>query len=82
MLHEHGFHPLPDDKSLAFSKLRPFADDNFIVAQMGRVENIVGKGENASHQLFLLFLQRFLKALSSSLYDKGLMHPCESVLST
>ena len=29
-----------------------------------RVENIVGKGENAGYQLFLLFPQCFLKALS------------------
>ena len=30
-----------------------------------RVENIVGKGENAGHQHFLLFLKCFLKAVSS-----------------
>ena len=29
---------------------------------MGRVENIVGKGENASYQHFLLFSQCFHKA--------------------
>ena len=50
--------PLPDDKILALSKLKAFADDNFSVAQMVqiysyRVENIVGKGGNASyHNVF------------------------------
>ena len=35
---------------------------------LGRVENIVGKGENAGYQLFLLFPQCFQKAfLSGSL---------------
>ena len=29
---------------------------------LGRVENIVGQGENAGYQLFLLFPQRFKKA--------------------
>ena len=29
---------------------------------LGRVENIVGKGENAGYQHFLLFLQSFQKA--------------------
>ena len=40
-----------------------------------RVENIVGKGENAGYQHFLLFLQCFQKAsfvglLKSGLYDR------------
>ena len=39
---------LTDDKINATQKL------NFV---LGRVENIVGKGENAGYQLFLLFLQ-------------------------
>ena len=34
----------------------------------GRVENIVGKGENAGNQHFLLFLQRFQKASFSGLF--------------
>ena len=42
--------PLPDDKILALSKFKAFADDNIIVAHMvkflfERVENIVGKGK-------------------------------------
>ena len=38
-----------------------------------RVENIVGKGENASYQHFLLFLTMFSKSYFSSV-DKSL--PC------
>ena len=58
---------LPDDKILALYKFRAFADDNFNVPQMeqfliGRVENIVVKGENSGYQHFLLFQQCFHKA--------------------
>ena len=47
---------IPDDKILALSRLKLFADDNFIVAQMvqflrERVDNIVGKGQNAGFQM-------------------------------
>ena len=43
-----------------------FADDKIIVTHelkfmLGRVENIVGKGENAGYQHFLLFPQCFQK---------------------
>ena len=66
------FNPLPDDKILPLSKLKAFADDNFIVAQIAkfffnRVENIVEKGENADFQHFLLFPQCFQKASFSGL---------------
>ena len=42
------------------SKFKANTDDNFGVAEimgivLGRVENIVGKGENAGYQHFLLF---------------------------
>ena len=42
------------------SKLKAFADDNSNVYQIlnfavGRLENTVGKGENAGYQHFLLF---------------------------
>ena len=58
---------LPNDKFLAWSKLKAFADDKFLVAEMmisvfDRVENIVEKGENAGYQHFLLFPQCFQKA--------------------
>ena len=57
---------LQNDKLLDMSILKAFADDKIILTQklkivMGRVENIVGKGENAGYQHFLLFLQCFQK---------------------
>ena len=62
------FNFLPNDKFLDFSKVKAFADDKMNEAEMMisvsvRVENIVGKGENAGHQHFLLFPQCFHKAL-------------------
>ena len=57
---------LPNDKILDMTKLRAFAGDKINVAQMmifvfDRVENIVGKGENAGYQHFLLFPTMFSK---------------------
>ena len=54
---------LPNDKFLDLSKFKAFADDKINVAHfvLGKVENIVGKGENAGYQHFLLFLQCFQK---------------------
>ena len=57
---------LPYDKILDWTKLEAFVDDKLSVAKMiislfGMVENIVGKGENAGYQHFLLFLQCFFK---------------------
>ena len=48
------------------SKLKPFTDDKMNVAQkmisvFDRVENIVGKGENAGYQHVLLLPQCFQK---------------------
>ena len=53
-------------QSFSLSKLKAFAEDNFSVPQMvqfflDRVENIVGKGENAALQRFLPFAQCFQK---------------------
>ena len=58
--------PLPNGKILHQSGLKAFADDNLNVYQklkfaLGREENIVGKGENAGYQHFLLFPQCFQK---------------------
>ena len=69
------FNSLPNDKILDLSKLKAFADGNLYVNHklkfgLGRVENIVGKGENAGYQHFLLFPQCFQKA--SSLWKSGL----------
>ena len=57
---------LPNDKVLNRSKLKAFADDKINVNEVlkisfGRVENIVGRGENAGYQHFLLFPQCFRK---------------------
>ena len=59
---------VPNDKFLDWSKLKAFADNkiNATLRQkllLGWVDNIVGKGENAAQQHFLLFLQWFEKAL-------------------
>ena len=60
---------LPSDKILSWTKLKTFADDKFLAANMifffpFRVENIVGKGQNAGYQHFLLFPQCFQKVSS------------------
>ena len=56
------FISLPNNKILDVTKLKAFADDKFIIARMmisllDRIENTVGKGENAGCQHFLLFLE-------------------------
>ena len=56
---------LPDDKILDSNKFMVFADKELNVAEMrifvsDRIENIVGKGENAGYHHFLLFPQCFL----------------------
>ena len=58
------FNSLPNDKILDQSKLKAFADDNLNVYKklkfaLGRIENIVGKGENA----FSPFRTMFSKGL-------------------
>ena len=63
----HSFNPLPNDKIVDLSKLKAFADDNLNVNQkrklpLGRVENNVGKEENAGYQHFFLFPQCFQEA--------------------
>ena len=47
-------------KALAYNKKKN-VNQKLKIFQ-GRAENIVGKGENAGHQHFLLFLQCFQKA--------------------
>ena len=54
------FNPLPNGKILDRSKLKTYADDKIKVLKMmifvfERVDNIVGKGENAGYQHFRLF---------------------------
>ena len=54
---------LPNDKILNSTKLKAFADDKITLPQVMMFfpligfENIVGKGENAGYQHFLLFPQ-------------------------
>ena len=65
------FNSLPNDKSFDWSKLKAFADDKKPVNvnlkfDLGRIENIVGKGKNAAYQHFLLFPPCFLKLSSQS----------------
>ena len=62
----------PGDKIQALFRLKAFADNNFSVAQMVQfffdgLENIVGKGESAGNQHFLLFPIWFLKGF----YPRG-----------
>ena len=58
--------PFPQDKILDLSKFKAFAEDKIDVSKkmnfvLGRVENIVGNGENAGYRHFLLFPQCFEK---------------------
>ena len=69
---------LPHMKILDWSKLKTSADDKIKVTKklkfgLGRVENTVGKGENAGHQHFLLFQQCFQKASFSESLKVGIV---------
>ena len=62
--------PFTDNKILGLPELKAFADNKLNVTQnfkvvFHRIENIVGKEENAGYQHFLLFPQCFQKAFSS-----------------
>ena len=62
------FNPFPNGKILDLSKFKAFADDKMDVSKKlifvwGRVENIVGNGENAGYWHFLLFPQCFQKPI-------------------
>ena len=66
LLFDKEFNSLPNNKILDWSKLKAFADDKINVTEklkfvLERVEDIVGKGENAGYQHFLLFPQCFQK---------------------
>ena len=70
--------PLPDDKISDMFKMKAFADDKTDVTEKlkfvwGRTENIVGKGENAGNQHFLLFPKSFQKAFFSGLLKVGIV---------
>ena len=57
-----SFNSLPNDKIMVLSKFKAFANDKInVIANLKfafeRVENIVGIGESAGYQNFLLFPQ-------------------------
>ena len=67
----------PNNIFLGLSKLKGFADDRMNVTEklkflLGRVENIVEKGENDGYQHFLLFPQGFQKLSSPVSFKVGL----------
>ena len=69
---------LSNDNFLDWTKFKAFADDNLNVSGImtfviDRVENIVGKGENAGIQHFLLFPNCFQKASSSGMLKVGIV---------
>ena len=64
---ERCINSLTYDKIFYQSEFKAISDDNInrtkkLKLVYGRVENIVGKGENAGNQHFLLFPQCFQKA--------------------
>ena len=68
---------LPTNKFLNLSKLKAFGDDKINVTEklkfvFGRVEIIVGKGENAGNQHFLVF-PRFSKPSFSGSLKVGIV---------
>ena len=72
------FNPLPTDKIIDQSKMKDLADDKINMTQtlhfvLEKVENIVGKGENAGNQHFLLFPQCFQKLYSSGSLKVGIV---------
>ena len=69
---------LPNDKILDWPKLKAFAHDKMNVTEkfelvLERVQNIVGKGENAGYLHFLLFPQCFQKASYTGSLKVGLV---------
>ena len=69
---KESFNCLPNDKILDQSKFKELADDKISATKelkfvLGMVENILGKGENAGYQHFLLFPKCFQKSPSSGL---------------
>ena len=66
------------NKNVALSKFKEFADNNLYTTQIvetvfDKVESIVGKGENAGYQHFLLFPQYFQKHFFLASLKVGIM---------
>ena len=69
---------LPNNKFLDWSKFKAFADDKINLTLkhkfcLGWIENIVGKGEIAGYQHFLLFPQCFQKVSFSGSLKVGIV---------
>ena len=69
---------LPNGNVLDWTKVKVFADDKLNYATIinsvfDRIENIVGKGENAGYQHFLLFPQCFQKYSFSGSLKVGIV---------
>ena len=65
------FNPFPNDKMLDETKSKAFADDKLNIAKMtisplDRVENSVGKGENAGSSLPTVFSKAFFLRVVTS----------------
>ena len=61
------FNTFPNEKYLDWSKPKAFADKKINTTEKmkfvyGRVQHVVGKGENAGYQYFLLYPQCFHNA--------------------
>ena len=72
------FNPSPNDNILDWSKLKALADDKLNVTHKlkfvsERIENILGKGENAGYQHFLLFPKCFQKPPSLGSLKVGIV---------
>ena len=69
---------LPNDKFLDRSKLKASSDDKINVTEnlkfdLGKAENIMGKGQNAGYQQFLLFRQCFQKLAFPEVFTVGIV---------
>ena len=77
---ELWFNFIPNNKILARSKLKALADDKIdmikklqFVSRSRRVEDILGKRENAGYQHFLHFQKSFQKPSSSGTLKVGIV---------
>ena len=78
LLCDKGFNSLLNNKILDLSKFKAFADDKITVTQklkfeLGRLEDILGKGEIAGNQHFLLFPPCFQKLYISGSLNVGIV---------
>ena len=77
-MYKNSLNFLLNNKILDMTKLKAFPDEKLNVARMmisslDRVENTVGKEENACYQHFLLFLQCFPQPSSLTLLKVGIV---------